>query len=84
MRVRVSSPQETIFCGEAEAVSLRTTGGDVRILKRHAPYLAEIGAGALEVHRNGELMLSGKTSGGIVYNHENEISVLLFEPCSIG
>ena len=84
MRVRVSSPKEMIFCGDADAVRLRTTGGDVRILKHHIPYLAEIGEGMLEIHRNGESMLSGKTSSGIVYNHKNEISIILFEPYSIG
>ena len=84
MRVRVSSPQEAIFCGDADAVRLRTTGGDVRILKHHVPYLAEIGEGMLEIQCKDAIMLSGKTSGGIVYNHENEISIILFEPYSIG
>ena len=79
MHVRLSGPQEMIYNGTADAVRLRPACGEIQILPGHAPYMAEIGKGPLEIHA-GDALVSGKTSAGIVYNHQNEISILLFEP----
>ena len=83
MRVRVSGPQELIYLGVADSVRLRSAQGEIQILWGHAPYMAEIGTGGLEIREGGEV-LAGKTSGGIVYNNKNEVSIILFEPYEFG
>ena len=79
MNVKLSAPKEMLYCGHADTVKLRTTVGDVQILPGHAPYLAEIGKGKLEI-RAGQDVITGETSAGILYNHQDEISMILFEP----
>ena len=77
MNISVSSPQETLYTGTASELCVRTSCGDVKILPGHADYLAEIGKGRLHIRTN-DRIISGTTASGILYNHENSISVLLF------
>ncbi len=79
MDIKISGPGKRVYCGEAEAVSLRTTQGEIQILPGHTSYMAEIGKGLMEIH-GGQGVLHCKTSGGIIYNHKNKISIILTEP----
>lgn len=82
MQVTLASPQKTYFHGPAEAVLLRTVGGDVMILPCHADYLAEIGRGKMYISAD-DRQISGNTRNGLIYMHENQLSIVLFDDCDI-
>ncbi len=43
--LKIVTPDGLIFDGQAEALLVRTTGGDVTILARHMDYVAALGMG---------------------------------------
>lgn len=49
MRVRLVSPVETVFEGEAVSVVIPVFDGKVGILPGHAPYVALLGGGPLDI-----------------------------------
>ena len=79
MDVKITAPGKRIYSGKADAVRFRSTQGEMQILPGHISYMAEIGKGSMEI-RCGNKKLSGETTHGIIYNHRNDISIILFEP----
>lgn len=62
LRVRLVTPERTLFDNPAEAVELPGKNGYMEVLYGHAPLLSELGAGDVRVH-------GGSGSGGEqVYN----------------
>jgi F-type H+-transporting ATPase subunit epsilon len=50
LRVRLVTPERTLFENEATAVELPSKSGCFEVLYGHAPLLAELGAGDVRVH----------------------------------
>ena len=50
LRVRLVTPERTLFDHAAEAVELPAKNGYMEVLYGHAPLLAELGAGDVTVH----------------------------------
>jgi F-type H+-transporting ATPase subunit epsilon len=50
LRVRLVTPERTLFEQQAEAVELPAKNGYMEVLYGHAPLLAELGAGDVTVH----------------------------------
>jgi F-type H+-transporting ATPase subunit epsilon len=50
LRVRLVTPERTLFESEATAVELPSKSGDMEVLYGHAPLLAELGAGDVRIH----------------------------------
>jgi F-type H+-transporting ATPase subunit epsilon len=50
LRVRLVTPERTLFEHAASAVELPAKSGCMEVLYRHAPLLAELGAGEVIVH----------------------------------
>jgi F-type H+-transporting ATPase subunit epsilon len=50
LRVRLVTPERTLFDHPAEAVELPAKNGYMEVLYGHAPLLAELGAGDVTVH----------------------------------
>jgi F-type H+-transporting ATPase subunit epsilon len=62
LRVRLVTPERTLFDAAADAVELPARNGYMEVLYGHAPLLAELGAGDVRVH-------GGSGSGGEqIYN----------------
>jgi F-type H+-transporting ATPase subunit epsilon len=62
LRVRLVTPERTLFDAAADAVELPAKNGYMEVLYGHAPLLAELGAGDVRVH-------GGSGSGGEqIYN----------------
>lgn len=80
MHVTVATAQKTLFCGEADEISIPTVEGEIKILSGHAEYLAQVGNGKLKIRAGNQSVLA-ETTCGLVYNHKNEVSVVLFEVC---
>ena len=50
LRVRLVTPERTLFESTADAVELPSKSGSMEVLYGHAPLLAELGAGDVIVH----------------------------------
>jgi F-type H+-transporting ATPase subunit epsilon len=50
LRVRLVTPERTLFDAPAEAVELPAKNGYMEVLYGHAPLLAELGAGDVRLH----------------------------------
>ncbi len=50
LRVRLVTPERTLFEAEASAVELPSKSGYMEVLYGHAPLMAELGAGDVTIH----------------------------------
>jgi F-type H+-transporting ATPase subunit epsilon len=60
LRVRLVTPERTLFDAPADAVELPAKNGYMEVLYGHAPLLAELGAGDVRLH--------GGSGGDQIYN----------------
>ena len=51
LRIRLVTPERTLFEAAATAVELPSKSGDMEVLYGHAPLMAELGAGDVRIHR---------------------------------
>lgn len=73
--LKVVTPARVIFDGEAERVIVRTVSGDIGILKGHAPYVAPLAIGRLEI-AEGESVRLAAIAGGMIRVEPNSVTVL--------
>jgi len=76
LKVRVVSPEKIVFEGEASAVVAPAWDGRVGILPSHAPMLALVGAGALNVERPGGGTDTFHVAGGVLKVERDQVTVL--------
>jgi F-type H+-transporting ATPase subunit epsilon len=76
MQVRVVSPDQTVFEGEASAVVAPAWDGQVGILPGHAPMLSLMGAGVLNVDRPGGGTDMFYVAGGVLKVEGNTVTLL--------
>lgn len=77
LKVRLVSPVETVFEGQAVSVVIPVFDGKVGILPGHAPYMALLGGGDLDIDVAG----TGRVdtffvNRGVVKVEENEVTIL--------
>ena len=65
-QLKIVTPDGICYDGEAQKLVVRTTGGDVCILSRHATYLAPLAIGAVRVYDAEGSMREAACSGGMV------------------
>lgn len=77
MTLTILSPDQTLFTGEVDQVSLPTPQGEITVLKDHIPLVSLVGAGIVKVEsKNGQE--SFEVSGGVVeINAKGEVQILL-------
>ena len=78
-RLQIITPEKTVFDDETEQVIVRTTVGDVGILKGHEPYCAALGIGQMRIMKDGEFRRAA-TSGGII-QVSKELTTILVQTC---
>ncbi len=76
MNVTIAKVHENLFSGEALSVSVKTEEGDMTVLPKHEPFVANLGAGKLVV-RTVEGESSFDVSGGVLEVSNNQVTVLL-------
>ena len=76
LKVRVVSPERTVFDGEAAAIVAPMWDGQVGILPGHAPLLALIGAGELSIDRPGGGSDTFHVAGGVLKVERNVVTLL--------
>ena len=67
LRVRLVTPERTLFEADASAVELPAKNGYMEVLYGHAPLMAELGAGDVTIH-GGKGSESGEAEGLLRYN----------------
>jgi F-type H+-transporting ATPase subunit epsilon len=75
LQVSVISPERTIFEGTADIVVAPAWDGQVGILRGHAPMLALLGTGALEI-RTGQETSRFQVEGGFLQVADDVVTVL--------
>ena len=75
MRVRIISPERSVYDGEATAVVAPAYDGEVGILPRHAPFMTLIGSGRLLVRR-GVDVAEFKVRGGFLQVRNDAVRVV--------
>ena len=78
-KLKIMTPEKTMFDGETEQIIVRTTVGDVGILNGHEPYCAALGIGQLRVMVDGQFRRAA-TSGGII-KVSKEGTTILVQTC---
>ena len=68
LRVRLVTPERTLFESTATAVELPSKSGYMEVLYGHAPLVAELGAGDVTLHGVTDSKTGGKAGGDQRYN----------------
>jgi F-type H+-transporting ATPase subunit epsilon len=55
LRVRLVTPERTLFEADASAVELPAKNGYMEVLYGHAPLMVELGAGDVRIHQGGAI-----------------------------
>jgi len=82
LRVRLVTPERTLFEADASAVELPSKNGYMEVLYGHAPLMAELGAGDVRIHQGGGIESSSpdttryNVSWGFVEVLPNRVTIL--------
>ena len=76
LKVRVVSPDRVVFEGEAAAVVAPAWDGQVGILPGHAPMLALVGSGKLNIERLGGGSDAFHVAGGVLKVERDHVTLL--------
>lgn len=61
--LEIVTPERKFFAGEVEAVILRTTDGEMGILKGHIPMVVAVDIGPIRIKKEGEWLMAVLTEG---------------------
>ena len=75
LTLRIVTPDQMIFEGEAERVIVRTVTGDVAILPRHIDYLTALGDGEARVTFKGHVR-KAHCAGGMLHVANDHVDIL--------
>lgn len=73
--LKIVTPDGLIFDGQAEALLVRTTGGDVTILARHMDYVAALGMGLAVITCAGQRR-NAACIGGMLSVRNGEVTLV--------
>jgi len=80
MVIEILTPDEKLFSGEIESVTVPGINGKFQILENHAPIVSALAKGTVELKRpNGELQ-TFLIEQGFVEVLKNEVSLLVHTP----
>ncbi len=77
MELIILTPGKTIYSGQVSAVNTPGKNGKLEILENHAPIVASLKAGVVDVTTNSNERLSFQTTGGFLEVLNNQVSILL-------
>lgn len=64
--LHIVTPDGEVFCGEVERITLRTTEGEVGIMKGHINYLAAVDIGVVKLLMQDEIERIASCGGGFI------------------
>ena len=80
-KLRVITPKETLFQGEAISVTSTNSEGKFDILAQHANFITLIEGKPIDVRLSDKRTVQFKFSQAIIYNYHNVVSIFA-EPLS--
>ena len=75
IKLKIVTPEEMIFDGDADRIVVRTVQGDVCILPRHIDYLTAVGDGEARVTVNGNVR-KAHCKGGMLHVADGEVNLV--------
>ncbi|MCB0703138.1 MAG: ATP synthase F1 subunit epsilon [Candidatus Kapaibacterium sp.] len=75
--LEIITPQEVIFKGDVQSVTVPGTKSPFQILYNHAPIVSSLSEGQLKIAENSNKELIYKTGTGFVELQNNRISILV-------
>ena len=75
MKVEIISPNETLFKGEASAVTVPSKMGAFTLLEHHAPIVAILEAGKVSLTATNGEQKEFDIKGGFTENHDNQLTI---------
>ena len=75
--LEIITPQEVIFKGDVQSVTVPETKSPFQILYNHAPIVSSLSEGQLKIAENSNKELIYKTGTGFVELQNNRISILV-------
>ena len=75
--LKILTPERTAFDGTAERLTVTDTKGLVSVLSGHAPMVAVLAPGPLQIALPGGAVRHGMASGGILHVTREETAVLI-------
>ena len=76
LRVKVVSPERTVYEGEASALVAPAWDGKVGVLPGHAPFLALLGAGEVSLEAPGGGSERFHVAGGVLKVLRDQVTIL--------
>lgn len=78
MKLDILSPEEQIFSGEVETVSLPGISGRFQLLNHHAPIISALSSGTIYyVLKDGKTETSFEIKGGVAEMLNNSVVILV-------
>ena len=77
MFVEIITPDQKLFDGNADAVTVPGTEGSLGILNKHAPMIASLKKGQIKVSTAGEADRFFEINGGVAEVLNNKVIVLV-------
>lgn len=71
--LEIVTPERKFFSGEVEMVVLRTTDGEIGILKGHIPMVIAVDIGPIRILQGGEWLTAALTSGFMEIKRDKSI-----------
>ena len=75
MKVEIISPSETLYEGEATAVTVPSKMGPFTLLEHHAAIVAILEAGKVSLSEKSGEQKEFSIKGGFVENHDNQLTI---------
>ena len=75
MRVEIISPNETLYNGEATAITVPSKMGPFTLLEHHAAIVAILEAGKVSYTDDKGERQEMSVKGGFVENHNNQLTI---------
>lgn len=74
-RLEVVTPDRSFFDDDVEMIIIRTSEGDIGILKDHEPIVAPVAVGAIRIKQNGEFREAACAGGFLTVDDERVIVI---------
>ncbi|MBN2794361.1 MAG: F0F1 ATP synthase subunit epsilon [Clostridia bacterium] len=74
-KLEIVTPDKSFFDEDVEMTIIRTTEGDIGILKDHEPVVAPVAVGSIKIKQNGEFKLAACSGGFLTIDDERVIVI---------
>ena len=79
MQLQIITPEQVIFDGEIDAITLPGKDGEFQILNNHAPIVATLGEGTIKIAVHESTFKDFDNASGKVYSSPSQAKTLLFD-----